>query len=217
MTRIDPGDVEHIPAEAASTYAKLATAYGGEYYASVASELAGHLEAVVRLLDAGTGPGELPIALARHCEDVRIEGFDVTPELLRSGRERAAEQGVLDRVSFFAADCYAIPVPRDSYEALTCTGVLHGLDRPVDALAEFRRVLAPGGSAWVFDPAVLDVPPDPDIDLTQHEREILESYDGLAWEKVPSVAEARRLVESSPFESYRVEAGERGDVRLYLG
>lgn len=224
MPPIDPNAVEHIPAEAASTYAKVAAAYGREYYRSVAEEIVPRLAPGSRVLDAGTGPGFLPLLLAEETNSGRIDGFDFTRELLLYGRNQAKSRGVDDRISFFAADCYAIPVAEQRYSFLVSTGVLHSLDEPVRALAEFYRVLRPGGTAWVFDPAILDLPDDPagddsELDLTDHEQEVLRSYGVRKNDDEPpiSVAEAERLVAESPFEDAEVREGEQGDVRLYLG
>lgn len=219
MSPTDPNAVEHIPSEAASTYAKVADAYGQAYYQSVADAVAGRLSSSCRILDAGTGPGFLPLLVAERTDDTRIDAFDFTCELVTYGRTQAKQRGVDDRVSFFVGDCYTLPVPGTTYPILTCTGVLHSLEDPVGALREFYRVLTPGGTALVFDPAVFDVPEDPDIDLTDHERAVFETYGIRAADDTPplSVAEAQRLVDSTPFDTATIEEGELGDVRMYLG
>lgn len=215
---IDPDAVEYIPAAATSTYIKLAAAYGAEYYEGVADRLASHLEAGDRLLDAGTGPGLLPLAVAERAPDVRVEAFDHSGPLVRYGRDAAAERGVDDRVSFFVGDCNAIPVRDGRYPFLVSTGVLHALEEPERALRECHRVLRPGGRAWLFDPTVFDVPADPDLDLTPHERRVLEAY-GIQRpidDPTFTAGDARRLAADSPFESWTVTEGERGDVRMDL-
>ena len=218
VSSIDPNEVEYIPAEAASTYAKLADAYGRKYYDDVADVVSAHLAPERRLLDVGTGPGLLPIAIATRTDGVRIDGLDATVELLAYGRRRARERGVGARVSFLAADCYAIPIADRRYDALTCTGVLHSLDAPARALTEFHRVLRPGGEAWVFDPAVLDVPDQPDVEFTDHERAVFETYGVRAAADEPpiSVAEAKRIVARTPFDLLDVSTGPHEDVRLHL-
>lgn len=218
MTRTDPDEVEHIPSEAASTYAKVAGAYGREYYQSVADLVASELTAGDRLLDVGTGPGFLPIAVADRADPARIDAFDYTYELVQYGHTRARQRGVDDRVSFFVADCYTVPVADRTYTHLSCTGVLHALERPVEALTEFYRVLRPGGTAWVFDPAIIDLPDEPDVDLTDHEQQVLESYGVRVEEDQPSVSlpEAERIVGETPFAADAVDTGEYGDVRFHL-
>lgn len=217
VTSIEPDEQEHIPGAAASTYAKIAEAYGQEYYRSVATEVCEHLEEGMRALDVGTGPGFLTIEIAARTADVRVDGFDFTRELILYARTAAVRRGVSDRVSFFVADAYRIPAHSGQYTFLLSTGVLHSLDDPVGALTEWYRVLEPGGSAWVFDPAILDLPETVDIDLTDHEREILETYGVRKDEPTPiSLEEAHRLVEASPFEEAVVDTGPDGDRRIYL-
>lgn len=218
MGQLDPDAVEYIPPEAASTYAKLAERYGFEYYRSVAADIVEYLNPGDRLLDAGTGPGFLPILIAEQMSTVRIHAFDFTHELLRYGAVEAKRRKVDDLVSFFAADCYAIPVPDCTYPFLLSTGVLHSLDDPRSVLAEFHRVLEPGGSAWVFDPAILDLPEEPDLDLTDHEQTVFQTYgvQTAGEQRSISMAQANRLVEDSPFTESSIAEGEAGDIRLYL-
>lgn len=218
MVSIDPDAVEHIPAEAARTYTKLAARYGQTYYRPVGDAIAPQLQREDRLLDAGTGPGILPVSLAARTPGVRIDAFDFTRELVEYGREEARRRGVDDRVAFFAADCYAIPVRDRSYSSVLCTGLLHSPDEPAAAFAEFHRVLEPGGTAWVFDPTIFDVPDELDIELNDHEREVFRSYGVQSGgdERPISLAEARRLVDDSSFGQADIEVGERGDIRLTL-
>ena len=215
---IDPQDVEHIPPRAASTYIKLASEYGREYYRSVADLVARRPRPAGRLLDAGTGPGLLPLAIAARSGTPQIDAFDFTRELVQYGRTQAIERGVNDRISFFVADCYAIPTAGTNYPLLTCTGVLHALDHPVQALSEFYRVLEPGGEAWVFDPVIIDLPDELDVDFTPHEWNVFDSYGVRADRDEPTISadEAFRLVDATPFESVEVEEGERAEIRLYL-
>lgn len=215
---VTPSDSEgeHIPPEAASTYAKLAAAYGQDYYQSVAADVARHVTAGDRVLDAGTGPGFLPLAVADRTDGVCVDAFDYTHELVGYGRRNVSGRGLQETVSFFVADCYTIPATANSYDLLTCTGVLHSLEKPAAALTEFHRVLRQGTSAWVFDPAILAVPDDPDPRFTDHEREVFESYHGQATEAMLSAAEARQVVASTPFDSATVTEREEGDLRLYL-
>lgn len=218
MVSTDPDAVEYIPPEAASTYRKLAAAYGGPYYRSVADSVGRELQPGDRLLDAGTGPGFLPMVLAERVPDVRIHAFDVTRDLVAYGRGEAARRGLDDRLSFFTADCTTMPVRSRSYAWLTCTGVLHSLEHPDEALAEFYRVLEPGGTAWVSDPTILDPPDELDIELTDHEREVFEAY-GVQAPSDPdafSKADAERLVSDSPFADATIGEGEQGDIRLRL-
>lgn len=222
MAPIDPGAEEYIPPEAASTYTKLAAAYGEPYYRTVVERIAPDLRAAGRLLDAGTGPGIFPIVLAERTAEraieIRIDAFDFTRRLVAYGRWKAEREGVDDRISFFTGDCNAVPAIDRSYDAITCLGVLHSLEEPLRALEEFYRVLEPGGTAWVFDPTIFDLPEEPDIELSPHERAVFDAYGVRSAddERPLSVDRAEELLDASPFESGTVTEGDPGDVRLRL-
>jgi ubiquinone/menaquinone biosynthesis C-methylase UbiE len=60
-------------------------------------------------------------------------------------------RGVMN-VRFEVADVYRLPFPDGSFDAAFAHAVLMHLRDPVQALAEVRRVLGPGGIAGVRDP-----------------------------------------------------------------
>jgi SAM-dependent methyltransferase len=100
-----------------------------------------------RLLDVACGPGYVSEAAAAR--GARPVGLDVAPGMLE--RARARSPGM----QFVEGDAHALPFAGASFEAVTMNfGILH-LSRPDAAVAEGRRVLAPGGSyaftAWVAE------------------------------------------------------------------
>lgn len=217
VVAIDPDEVEYIPAAAASTYAKIAAAYGEAYYNAVAQELSTVLSSGDRILDIGTGPGILPLTLASTVPSLHIDAFDFTRELIEIGYANAGEIETPSNISFFTADCYQIPVRDQTYTGLVSTGVIHSLDEPVRALNEWYRVLETGGRAWIFDPVILDLPDSIDIDLTATEREILETYgvrrdDPLEYD--PDAA--RKMLAATPFHIDDITRGTDDDLRLYI-
>lgn len=217
MLEFDPEAVEPIPTAATSTYTKLAEAYGREYYASVAEAAADELgDRQVRVLDAGTGPGILPVALARRTSGVRIEAFDYTRRLVEISRNRAERHGLTSRISVLTADIYNLPIAAGSYPFITCTGVLHGLHDPAVALTELYRVLSPGGTVWAFDPAVLELDESVDTLLDSHEQEVLAAYQAADGPSSFEPKEAEQLVNATPFEHRTITEGPDGDSRLYL-
>lgn len=70
----------------------------------------------------------------------------------------------------------------------------------------------------MFDPVIIDLPDELDVDFTPHERSVFDSYGVRADRDEPTISadEAVRLVEATPFESVEVEEGERAEIRLYL-
>jgi SAM-dependent methyltransferase len=113
--------------EAASRWAE-----GGDVHRPVAARLAA--EGAARVLDLGSGDGELGRALARTGVGPWWCGLDRSAGLLTAGPRPAVR-----------ADLGALPVAAGSVDAAVALWVLYHLARPADALQEVRRVLRPGG------------------------------------------------------------------------
>lgn len=105
--------------------------------------LAGH-----RLLDVATGPGNLAAAAA--AQGAQATGLDLSPRMLDVAR------GLHPGVTFREGDAEQLPFGDGTFDAIVSAfGVGHFPDAAV-ALAEWRRVLAPGGRiavSWWDDPA----------------------------------------------------------------
>jgi release factor glutamine methyltransferase len=63
-----------------------------------------------RVLDIGTGSGNLAVAVAKNHKGARVTAVDLSPEALAVAQRNAARHGVADRVRFLSGDLFA-PVP----------------------------------------------------------------------------------------------------------
>ena len=95
------------------------------------------------LLDAGCGQGKSFGLLADAFKPARMIGLDADPHSLDCSRAEAERLG-LD-VQLIASDCAAIDLPDASVDLLFCHQTFHHLVEQEQALAEFWRVLKPGG------------------------------------------------------------------------
>jgi ubiquinone/menaquinone biosynthesis C-methylase UbiE len=99
-------------------------------------------------LDVGCGNGRHAELLA-DLADTTV-GVDVSRELLRTARERAAARGF--ELALVQGDAAALPVVADAVDLAVYVATLHHLRprrRRVRSLDELARVLAPGGRALV--------------------------------------------------------------------
>ena len=107
----------------------------------------------VRILDVGCATGRLLERLA-EAGATELFGVDLAPRILEVAREKLAKTGAAVELRSGDAED-SLPWGRDSFDAVTLTGVLHHFFRPRDALAEVRRVLRPEGRLLIIDPCFL--------------------------------------------------------------
>ena len=95
------------------------------------------------LLDAGCGQGKSFRHLRQTFAPQRLIGVDADPHSLELSAEEAARQGF--DVELIGSDCATLNVADASVDLLFCHQTFHHLVEQEKALAEFHRVLKPGG------------------------------------------------------------------------
>ncbi|WP_434649200.1 class I SAM-dependent methyltransferase [Pseudomonas sp. D1-2] len=95
------------------------------------------------LLDAGCGQGKSFQYLRQAFAPQRLIGVDADPYSLDLSAQEAARQGMA--VELIGSDCATLAVPDASVDLLFCHQTFHHLVEQEKALAEFYRVLKPGG------------------------------------------------------------------------
>ncbi|WP_457629351.1 bifunctional demethylmenaquinone methyltransferase/2-methoxy-6-polyprenyl-1,4-benzoquinol methylase UbiE [Oceanithermus sp.] len=107
-----------------------------------------------RILDVATGTGDVALLLKRARPEAEVVGGDFTPQMLELARAKAARAGM--DVRFVEADALALPFADASFDAITVAFGFRNFADYERGLAEFQRVLAPGGRA-----VILEFPPPP--------------------------------------------------------
>jgi SAM-dependent methyltransferase len=101
-----------------------------------------HLTPGMHLVDVGCGSGELSLELAAKVR--QLTGIDADAVEIEQART-AARASATSNADFELGDAYALPVSDEAVDGVFGHSVLEALDRPADAVAEMRRVLAWGG------------------------------------------------------------------------
>lgn len=117
----------------------------------------------MRVLDVACGVGTVTCWIA---EQVGVRGAvvaaDISPDQLAVARETWASCEGLQPVEFIEASAYDTGLPAESFDLVHTRLLLCHLNRPEDAIAEFYRLLKPGGVFVCHDlylSGMLSVPP----------------------------------------------------------
>lgn len=226
-----------VPKMAYQLYNKIARAANGEFYSAVAIEVAKQIKGkkgkregksvkFIKILDVGTGPGYLPIAIARRIPRIpsgktEIVGVDINKKVIEVAKKNAAEAGIsVGQVWFEVADAQKLPFKDEEFDFVISTGVLRKVKNPQKMLNEIYRVLKKEkeAEAWVYD-FYSDAPEEAiKNDLSNFERKLQENKFGRlerAWLKLIRKREITieaypfsdisQLISSSEFKKYKIE------------
>ena len=101
----------------------------------------------LKILDVGTGPGffTINLSLAGH----EVCGIDVTKEMLSHARENAKAYGTV--ADFVQYDGVNVPFEDETFDLVISRNVVWNLEKPIDSMKEWKRVLKKGGRILYFD------------------------------------------------------------------
>jgi len=120
------------------------------HYELVAHDIAYYGTAQV-LLDIGTGPGHLLLALRKTLPEAELIGIDISPAMIAQAQRNVKTHGRATHIELQVAGANALPFADGVFDCVVSTGSLHHWDDPVSALSEAHRVLKAGGYALMYD------------------------------------------------------------------
>lgn len=145
--------IESIPNPGARVYSWLARK--SPLLRDLCKEVAEEVTSTIasgRILDAGTGPGYLPVEIVKRAPGLEIIGIDISPAMVEIARKNAENKGLSDRsVRFQRADAANLPFEDGYFDLVVSTLSLHHWLRPKECIKEMHRVLKEKGEAWIYD------------------------------------------------------------------
>jgi demethylmenaquinone methyltransferase/2-methoxy-6-polyprenyl-1,4-benzoquinol methylase len=105
-----------------------------------------------RVLDLAGGTGDIAALLLPRLGDAgEIVLADINADMLRVGRDRLLDRGLLKGLAWTQANAEALPFPDNSFDAVTIAFGLRNVTDKDQALREMRRVLKPGGRVLILE------------------------------------------------------------------
>ena len=108
------------------------------------------LDAGAKVADVGCGHGASTIIMAKAFPNSRFYGYDVHEKSIETARQRAADAGVSDRVTFEVRR--ARELPNEQFDLICFFDCLHDMGDPVGAMKAASAALAPEGSCMIVEP-----------------------------------------------------------------
>jgi len=111
----------------------------------------------IRVLDICCGTGDLALSLAAEVRRAKLSspgkifGGDFAHPMLIRAREKANQAGEGVTIEFLEADALALPFADQSFDLITTAFGFRNLANYSAGLAEFYRVLKPGGAVAILE------------------------------------------------------------------
>jgi ubiquinone/menaquinone biosynthesis C-methylase UbiE len=102
-------------------------------------------------LEIGPGPGYLGLEWLKKTEETRLQGLEISEDMIAIAKKNAAEYNLLDRVEYSKGDAQRMPFEDEYFDAVFTNGSLHEWAHPENILNEIARVLKPGGRYFISD------------------------------------------------------------------
>lgn len=112
-----------------------------------------HLQPGLQVLDCGCGPGTISLDIAAAVAPGAVTGVDFGQSQIDAASQAAAARGI-SNTRFVQGSAYELPFADGSFDRVFSHALLEHLAQPARALAEFFRVLRPGGVLGVCTPDV---------------------------------------------------------------
>ena len=106
-----------------------------------------HLPSGAKVLDIGTGTGDLAREVLHRDSLALAVGGDLSMQMMRRGRARQGSE----RIQWLNTDALHLPFPEASFDAVISGYLIRNVADVRQALAEQYRVLKPGGSVVCLD------------------------------------------------------------------
>lgn len=113
----------------------------------------------ILVLDAGTGPGRIPLIMAQMCPQWKFVAVDLAESMLQIARQnlqkvnQTANQktNLSERIRFELVDVKNLPYNDGEFDLIVSNSLIHHLPEPLTLFQEIKRILKPNGGIFIRD------------------------------------------------------------------
>lgn len=142
--------VEGVPYLGSRVYDLVAGPLLAGVYRSIAEEVTSEARSG-EMMELGSGPGYLVVALGQRARDLQITTMDPSPHFVQMTEARVHGAGLGRQAKVATGSAEDAPYPEESFDFVVSMGGLRRWRDPGRVLAEVHRLLRPGGRAWIYD------------------------------------------------------------------
>jgi demethylmenaquinone methyltransferase / 2-methoxy-6-polyprenyl-1,4-benzoquinol methylase len=103
------------------------------------------------ILDLATGTADMPIALMRILNPLKIVGIDISEGMLELGKAKIKRAGLENNIQLQKGDAEDIRFPDDTFDAATVAFGVRNFQHLEQGLWDMNRVLKPGGKLVILE------------------------------------------------------------------
>lgn len=103
------------------------------------------------MLDIATGTGDFAILSAEMLHPQRLVGADISEGMMEIGRQKVAQKGLQDIISFAKEDCLSLSYSDETFDAVTAAFGIRNFADLDKGLCEMCRVLKTGGHLSIVE------------------------------------------------------------------
>jgi ubiquinone/menaquinone biosynthesis C-methylase UbiE len=108
-------------------------------------------EAMLDVLDLGTGTALIPIELCKKFPDCRVMAADAAVSMLELARYNIEVNGIIERIQLAHIDAKKLPFADAMFDVVMSNSIVHHIPEPMHVLREAIRVAKPGGLLFFRD------------------------------------------------------------------
>lgn len=119
-------------------------------FALLASKLRNEKEKI-KVLDIGTGTGQIPLILADFRPEWQITAIDLAPSMLKIAERHIREQNKSAQITLELVDGKKMPYADRSFDLVMSNSLVHHIANPLVLFQEINRIVKPNGVILLRD------------------------------------------------------------------